>query len=101
MAGDLDAAVGQLPELDTATVSPATEARQAELAGRKAAQAEAEQDEAQREANREAYAAAELGAPEAEAESPSAWVRGPSTPEWGGPQASTPEAEAAELEAGL
>jgi hypothetical protein len=101
VAGDLDSGVDQLPELDTATVSRATEARQAELAERWAAQAEAEQDEAQREANREAYAAAELDAPKLEAQSPSAWVPGPSTPEWGGPQATTPEPEAAEPEAGL
>jgi conjugative relaxase-like TrwC/TraI family protein len=95
---DLEAAVAQLPELDATTVSPATEARVAELADRKAAQAQAEADETQREANREAYAAAELGAPEPEAQS--AWVQGPATPEWGGPQARMPEAEA-ELEAGL
>ncbi len=76
---DLEAAVAQLPELDATSVSPATEARVAELADRKAAQAEAEADEAQREANREAYAAAELGAPEPEAQS--AWVQGLATPE--------------------
>jgi hypothetical protein len=97
-AGDLEAAVDQLPELDTTSVSPATEARAAELAARKAAQAEADADEAQREANREAYAAAQLGAPEPEA--PSAWAQGLATPEWGGPQSRTPAAEA-ELEAGL
>ena len=97
-AGDLEAAVDQLPELDTISVSPATEARAAALAARKAAQAEADADEAQREANREAYAAAELGAPEPEA--PSAWVQGLATPEWGGPQSRAPAAEA-ELEAGL
>ena len=77
-------------------MSPATEARLEELAARKAAQAEAAEDEAQREANREAYAAAELSAPEPG--TPSAWIQGPATPEWGGPQASVPEAEA---EAGL
>ena len=60
---------------------------------------EAAEDEAQREANREAFAAAELGALEPGA--PSAWVQGSATPEWGGPQASTPEPEAAEPEAGL
>ena len=43
MAGGLDAAVAELPELDTA-VSPATEARLEELAARKAAQAEAAAD---------------------------------------------------------
>jgi hypothetical protein len=96
-AESLDAAVVQLPELDTSTVSPVTETRLEELAERKAAQAEAAEDEARREANREAYVAAELGAPEPEA--PSAWVQGPATPEWRGPQASAPEA--AELEAGL
>jgi hypothetical protein len=101
MAGDLETAVGQLPELDTSTVSPATRARQADLAKRQAAQAEAAQDEVQREANREAYAAAGLGAPELEAERPSAWVPGRGTPEWSGPQASTPEPEAAGPEAGL
>jgi hypothetical protein len=94
VAEGLDAEVDQLPELDTTTVSPATEARQAELAERRAAQAEAAQNEAQREANREAYAAAEAG-------NPSAWVPGPSTPKWGGLQASTSEPEAAEPEAGL
>jgi hypothetical protein len=99
VAGGLDAAVDQRPELDASTVSPATEARLDELAARKAAQAEAAEDEAQREANREAYAAAELSAPEHG--TPSAWVQGPATPEWGGPQASAPEPEAAELEAGL
>jgi conjugative relaxase-like TrwC/TraI family protein len=98
VAGNLESAPGQLPELDTSTVSPATRARQAELAERKAAQAEADAEEARRQANREAYAAAELAAPELEAESPSAWVPGLSTPEWGGPQ--TREAEA-EAEAGL
>jgi hypothetical protein len=67
-----------------------------ELAARKAAQAEAAEDEAQREANREAYAAAELSA--TEPGTPSAWVQGPATPEWGGLQTSAPEAEA---EAGL
>jgi hypothetical protein len=77
-------------------VSPATGARLEELAARKAAQAEAAEDEAQREANREAYTAAELSAPEPGA--PSAWIRGPATPEWGGPQASAAEAE---VEAGL
>jgi hypothetical protein len=97
-AGDLEAAVDQLPELDTTTVSPATEARTAELADRKAAQAEADTDEAQRKANREAYTAAALAAPGPEARS--AWVQGLATPQWGGPQARTPEAEA-ELEAGL
>jgi conjugative relaxase-like TrwC/TraI family protein len=96
--GDLDTAVDQLPELDTSTVSPATGARQSELAERRAAQAAAEQDEARREANREAYAAAELAAPEPEARS--AWVQGLATPEWGGAQPCTPAAEA-ELEAGL
>ena len=101
-AGDLGMeamAVDQLPGLDTFTVSPATEVRLEELAARKAAQAEAAEDETQRKANREAYAAAELSAPEPG--TPSAWVQGPATPEWGGPQASAPEPEAAELEAGL
>ena len=101
-AGDLGMeamAVDQLPGLDTSTVSPATEVRLEELAARKAAQAEAAEDETQRKANREAYAAAELSAPEPG--TPSAWVQGPATPEWGGPQASAPEPEAAELEAGL
>jgi fused signal recognition particle receptor len=91
-AGDLEAAVAQLPELDTTSVSPATEARVAELANRKAAQAEADADEAQRRANRAAYTAAELAAPEPEA--PSAWVQGLATPEWGGPPSRTPAAEA-------
>ena len=95
MAGGPDAAADQLPELDT-TVSPATEARLEELATRKAAQAEATRDQAQREANREAYMSAELSAPEPVA--PSAWIRGPATPQWGGPQARAAEAEA---EAGL
>jgi len=101
-AGDLGMeamAVDQLPGLDTFTVNPATEVRLEELAARKAAQAEATEDETQRKANREAYAAAELSAPEPG--TPSAWVQGPATPEWGGPQASAPEPEAAELEAGL
>ena len=99
VAGDLHAAVGQLPELDTSTVGPATETRLEELAEREAARTEAAEDEAQREANREAFAAAELGALEPGA--PSAWVQGSATPEWGGPQASTPEPEAAGPEAGL
>ena len=38
VAGDLHAAVGQLPELDTSTVGPATETRLEELAEREAAQ---------------------------------------------------------------
>ncbi len=91
VAGDVDEALDQLPKLDTSTVNPVTEARLEELAARKAAQAEAAEDEARREANREAYAAAQLGTPEPGA--PSAWVRGLATPEWGGPQASTPEPE--------
>ena len=73
VAGDLHAAVGQLPELDTSTVGPATETRLEELAEREAARTEAAEDEAQREANREAFAAAELGALEPGA--PSAWVQ--------------------------
>jgi hypothetical protein len=97
-AEDLEAAVAQLPELDTTTVSGITSARLEELDARRSAQAEADADEAQRKANREAYVAAELAAHEPEA--PSAWVRGPATPEWGGPQARAAEAEA-ELEAGL
>ena len=55
VAGDLHAAVGQLPELDTSTVGPATETRLEELAEREAARTEAAEDEAQREANREAF----------------------------------------------
>jgi conjugative relaxase-like TrwC/TraI family protein len=97
---DLDLeAVGQLPELDTTTVSGATAARLEELEARKAALAEAAADEAQRKASREAYAAAELAAPAPEAESPSAWVPGPATPEYGGAQ--TAEPAAAEPEPGL
>jgi hypothetical protein len=98
-AGDLEAVVAQLPELDTTTVSGATAARLEELDARKVAQAEADADEAQRKASRVAYTAAELAAPEPEAESPSAWVQGPATPQYGGPQ--TPEPAAAEPEAGL
>ena len=99
-AEDLETAVAQLPELDTSTVSPATQGRLAELAERKAAQVEAAEDEAQREANREAFAAAVLSeVPEPEA--PSAWVQGPATPEYGGPQAPEPEALSEGPEAGL
>ena len=79
-AGDLEAAVDQLPELDTTSVSPATEARTAELAARKTAQAEAAADEAQRKANQEAYAAAELASPEPEAPSAQGTVSSSSTP---------------------
>jgi hypothetical protein len=99
VTGDPDAALDQLLALDTSTVSPVTQARLEELAARKAARAEAAEDEAQREANREAYAAAGRSAPEPG--TPSAWIQGPATPEWGGPQAGAPEPEAAELEAGL
>jgi hypothetical protein len=101
LVADLDEAVAQLPELDTTSVAPATAARLAELDAQNQVQAEAEADRAQRQANREAFAAAEASASAPEVEAPSAWVQGPATPEYGGPQTAAPETTAAEPEAGL
>ena len=69
----------------------AADARAAELADRQEAQAT-------REASRE-YEASQ---PSAQAESPSAWVAGPGTPSYGGPETTTAEpSPAAEAQAGL
>jgi hypothetical protein len=99
----------ELPEVDTASpiedpelVAVAEEhtarsqAREAAADGRKQRVAEARADRAQRAAMREAAAR------DAEVHSPEAWVSGPRTPSWGGPEASTPETTpVAEAEAAL
>jgi septal ring factor EnvC (AmiA/AmiB activator) len=58
-----------------------------------AAVAEAQAEAAQREASREAYMLRERQA-EAEATGPSAWVPGPHTPSWGGPEQPAADVEA-------
>jgi len=87
-------------------VSPATEARELELAARRSAQAEAEAERARREANAQAALAAEAAISGPKAEAPSAaWVSGPATPAYGGPgagqDAPEPTAVAEEPEVGL
>ena len=99
--GDLDAAVDQLPELDTTTVSPATEARHGRAGRAPGGPGRGRAGRGPAGGQPRGVRGGRAGRPGAEAESPSAWVHGPATPEWGGPQASTPEAEAAEPEAGL
>ena len=87
------------PELAAMAEEMATrsQAREAAAEARQQRVAEAQADQAQRAAMREAAAR------DAEVHSPEAWVSGPRTPSWGGPEASTPETTApgAEAEAGL
>ena len=105
VAGDLAAAVDQLPELDATTVFAATLARMKELEARRAAQAEADADRLQRETKAQAALAAETSVTGPEAEAPGAWVPGPATPAYGGPgaaqKAPEPQPAHAEPEAGL
>jgi hypothetical protein len=96
LVADMDEAVGQLPALDTATVSGASSARMQELDARRAARAETDADAVQRNANREAYVAAEASA--SGPERPSAWVQGPAKPAWGSPRPDAPETEKVEPE---
>ena len=107
LVADLDEA--DLPEADTTLriedpelaamaekVATRSGARQAAAEARQERMAEAQADQAQRAAMREAAAR------DAEAHSPEAWVSGPRTPSWGGPEASAPETiPAAEAEAAL
>ena len=73
-----------------------SQAREATAEARQQRVAETQADRAQRAALREAAAR------DAEVHSPEAWVSGPRTPSWGGPEASTPETTpAAEAEAAL
>ena len=87
------------PELAAVAEEMATrsQAREATAEARQQRVAEAQADRAQRAAMREAAAR------DTEVHSPEAWVSGPRTPSWGGPEASTPETTApgAEAEAGL
>jgi hypothetical protein len=77
-------------------VEAQTQERAARWEARKAVVAEAQADQAQRAAMREA------AAQDAEVHSPEAWVSGPRTPSWGGPEASAPETSpGAEAEAAL
>ena len=77
----------------------------AHQAARQAAELERAAELADRQeeaATREASKAYEASQPSAGAESPCAWVQGPDTPSYGGPEATTAEpSPAAEAEAGL
>jgi len=77
----------------------------AHQAARQAAELERAAELADRQeeaATREASKAYEASQPSAGTESPSAWVQGPDTPSYGGPEATTAEpSPAAEAEAGL
>ena len=75
------------PELAAMAEELATRSRAREAAAeaRQERVAEAQADRAQRAAMREAAAR------DADVHSPEAWVAGPHTPSWGGPQANTPE----------
>ena len=107
---DLDQA--ELPEADTTSpiedpelaamaeeLATRSRTREAAAAARQERAAEAQADRAQRAAIREAAAR------DAEMPSPEAWVAGPHTPSWAGPQANTleptPEPELDGAEAGL
>lgn len=68
-----------------------SQAREAAAEARQHRVAEAQADQAQRAAMSEAAAQG------AEMHSPEAWVSGPRTPSWGGPEASAAEAEGAEV----
>ena len=99
----------ELPEVDTTSpiedpeltavaedLATRSQAREAAAEGRQQRVAEAQADQAQRVAMREAAAR------DAEVHPPEAWVSGPRTPSWAGPEASTPETTpAAEAEAAL
>ena len=84
------------PELAAVAEEMATrsQAREAAAEARQQRVAEAQADQAQRAAMREAAAR------DAEVHSPEAWVSGPRTPSWGGPEASTPEPTRPRPEAG-
>ena len=110
-AGALVASLDQveLPEVDTTSpiedpglaavaeeMATRSQAREAAAEARQQRVAEAQADQAQRAAMREAAAR------DMEVHSPEAWVSGPRTPSWGGPEASAPEtAPEAEVEASL
>ena len=86
------------PELAATAEEPATrsQTREAAAEARQQRVAEAQADQAQRAAMREAAAR------DAEVHSPEAWVSGPRTPSWGGPEATAPETTpTAEAEAAL
>ena len=99
----------ELPEVDTTSpiedpelaamaeeLATRSRAREAAAEARQQRVAEAQADQAQRAAMREAAAR------DAEVHSPEAWVSGPRTPSWGGPEATAPETTpAAEAEAAL
>ena len=79
------------PELSAVAQEMATRSQAREVAAeaRQQQMAEAQADQAQRAAMREAAAR------DVEMHSPEAWVSGPRTPSWGGPEASAAEATAA------
>ena len=86
------------PELAAMAEDLATrsQAREATSGARQQRVAETQADQAQRAVMRQAAAR------DAEMHSPEAWVSGPRTPSWGGPETSTPETTpAAEAEAAL
>jgi hypothetical protein len=107
LVADLDQV--ELPEADTSSpiedrelaamaeeLATRSRAGEAAAVARQQRVAEAQADQAQRAAMREAAAR------DVEAHSPEAWVSGPRTPSWGGPEASAPEtAPEAEAEASL
>ena len=96
LVADLDQV--ELPEADTSSpiedpelavmaeeLATRSQAREAAAEARQQRVAEARADRAQRAAMREATAR------DVEVHSPEAWVSGPLTPSWGGPEASAPE----------
>ena len=99
----------ELPEVDTTSpikdpelaavaeeMATRSQAREAAAEARQQRVAQAQAEQAQRAAMREAAAR------DTEVHSPEAWVSGPRTPSWGGPEASTPEiTPTAEAEAAM
>jgi hypothetical protein len=100
LVADLDQVEVTETEPVMAPPRPEFQARMDALDARATERAEAQADQAQRQASREACMAAEMDSPGTCA--PEAWLAGPHTPSWGGPDTGTPDtAPAAEVEAAL